>query len=130
MSFSSILRNSAMICATSVLRCPVNPPIGQALSADALKRNNRAFGIAESGLLPLAVNFNFGFAVVVAEIKFCGIALQMLRTDMVKRADDPAFENREVAFRGIANVSSARCINFGTDKTTQALVEIFTGRMV
>lgn len=79
----------------------VRPPIGKALAADAFQRSMRSLGIAESSLLPLAINLYLGFAVVIAEVKFCGITAKVLRADMVKRADNAALENREISFNRV-----------------------------
>lgn len=83
------------------LRCCVRPSIGKALAADAFERRYGALGIVESAFFPLAINLDAGFAVVIAEVKFSGIALQVLRANMVERADDAALEDAEIAFNGI-----------------------------
>ena len=82
--------------AHSLLRCPVNPPIGEALSSDALGGGDCALYIVESSLFPFAIDLDALLAVVVAEIKFGRITLEMLFADMVERADDPALEDGEI----------------------------------
>jgi hypothetical protein len=58
---------------------PGESAISKALSCDVLKQQCGAFGVVESALNPLAVNFRFCFAMVVAEIKFSRVALKMCR---------------------------------------------------
>ena len=70
---------------------PVNPPIGQALPGNPTKCDSRALHIVEAK----------GCAGVVAEIKLGHIALKVLRPNMVEGADQPALEDREVAFHGV-----------------------------
>src|SRR5262245_27775659 len=105
-----------MILARRYALRAVNWPIGEALPADALRHSGGALAVIETGLYPLAVNLHAGLAVVVAEIKLRRIALEMLRRDMVERADDPALEDREIALDGVgmrvtADVFTARVVH-------------------
>lgn len=95
------------------LRCCVSPPICQALAADALGNRSGALGIIEAGLFPLTVHTDAGFAVVVAEVKFRGVALQMLRANVVERADDAALEDREKAFNRVRVNVASDVVSFG-----------------
>src|SRR5687767_15115060 len=87
--------------ASATLRCVVRLSVSKAFALDAAEGRFRALQIIEARLLPLAIHLNALLAVVVAEVKFRGVALKMLRADMVERADDSALEDREEAFGGI-----------------------------
>lgn len=115
MSLAAIWRNNTMTCKRNLLRCCVRPLIREPLAADSLGNGNHALGIGESCFLPFAINLHAGFAMVVAKVEFRAIALQMVRADVVKRADDSALENGEVAFN---------CVGMGvaTDVFTRAMV--------
>ena len=90
-----------MICSNKISRCFVSPPIGQALAADAFECRSGTFGVAMAGLNPFAINLHAGFAMVIAEVKLGRIALQVLRANMVKRADNTALENRKVVLSAV-----------------------------
>ena len=65
-----------------------NPSIGQALANDTGDAALHAFGIVDAQ----------AFAVAVAIVKLNKVTLQMLRADVVERADDTALEDREEVF--------------------------------
>lgn len=90
-----------MNIASNSWRCLVSPPIGQALTVDAFKQDARTFGIRMPGLKPFSVDFLLRLAVVISEIKFRKIALQVLRADMVKSAEDAALEDRKVSLDSV-----------------------------
>ena len=83
------------------LRSLVGPPIGQALVADALQQSGRALFIIESDFLPTAINLHALFAMVIAEVKFRCVAVQMLLADVVINAVDAALEYREKSFNRV-----------------------------
>ena len=68
-----------------------SPPIGQPLSDDALQCDRRAFAISEAKR----------GAVVVSEIEFAEVTLQVSLRDMVIDAIDTALEDREVPLDGV-----------------------------
>src|SRR5690606_37848021 len=68
-------------------RLRVSPPIGEALPADA----------SQGLVCALVVSDAEGDALVVAEIEFRQIALQVLLADVVIGAVDAALEDREIA---------------------------------
>lgn len=69
----------------------VSPPIREALSSDALERNIGTHRIVDA-------KFD---AVVLAEIEFSQIALQVLLAAALIRADHAALEDREEAFERV-----------------------------
>src|SRR5690606_1476440 len=62
---------------------------------------NGALAIGVSCRDPFSVNFDFRFAVVVAEVKLGRVTLQVLLADMMERAIDATLENREEALDGV-----------------------------
>jgi|GEM_PF-4034239 len=72
----------------------VSPPIGETLATDALKDGLGAHRVIDAK----------GLALVIAEVKFGKVALQVLLRDVVKRADDAALENEEIAFDATADL--------------------------
>lgn len=76
----------------------VSPPIRQALADDALEQLVGAGAIIDAK----------GLALVVAEVEFGEIALQVLRRHVVVRADDPALEDRKEVLNRVGVVEAAR----------------------
>lgn len=68
-----------------------SPPISHALTNDAGERGVKAFRIAKTKRR----------TVIVAEVKFRQVALQVRAADVVIRADDAALEDREVTLNGV-----------------------------
>lgn len=85
-------------------RLLTNSPIGQPLAGDALKRQIGAVSVAVAERT----------AGVVAEVEFAHVALQVLFSDMMERADQTALEDREIAFHGVRRDVAAcvflRCV--------------------
>src|SRR5262249_916761 len=69
----------------------VSPPIGEALSPDALERLVRALNVIHAKL----------DAVGVAKIEFARVAMKVLVPAMLVRADHPALEDGEEAFNRV-----------------------------
>jgi hypothetical protein len=76
----------------------VRPPIGQAFADDPLDRFRHTLAVADAK----------AGALVVAVIKFGEVALQMLLADVVIGADDPAFQDREIAFNRVGMPEGCR----------------------
>src|SRR5690242_1558493 len=76
-------RNKAMKRPMRISRCRVNSPIGRTLAADGFQCHGSALsiGIAKFG------------AMIPFEIKFRGVALQVLFRNMVERAIQTTLEN-------------------------------------
>ena len=87
-----------MICAIFISRCRVNPPIREALAADALERSIGALDIIEPEL----------GAMIPAEIKLSSVALQMRLADVVEGSIQATLEDSETGFDRICrNVVSS-----------------------
>src|SRR5438552_1931199 len=67
--------------------------IGQAFALRADQQHIRALGVVQASLHPASVNLLLGLAVVVSEIEFSAIALQVLRADMMESTNDAALQN-------------------------------------
>src|SRR6266705_1380881 len=75
--------------------------IGQASAFGAEQQRVRTFGVVQASLDPTPVNLLLGLAVVVSEIEFSAIALQVLRADMMESTDNAALEDGEKPFDGV-----------------------------
>lgn len=95
--------------------CFVSPPIREALIADAFQKRRRALLIGRANQLPFFVNLHFDLAMVVAEVEFMAVALQVLRADAMECAVDAALEDGEVAFHGV-------CVSVPANVFTSAVV--------
>src|SRR5260370_33695247 len=78
--------NCLRVSAALLVRPLTSPPIGQAPAYDTLQRNRRA----------LAVCVSQTDAVVVAEIEFRTVAVQMRLRDVVVGAHNPTLEDRKI----------------------------------
>lgn len=87
-----------MNCTSKRLRCCVSPPICQALSGYAFGQSDSTLSVIQSSLGPYAINLFAPFTMVVAKVELGDVALQVMRTDAVKCADDSTLQNGEVAF--------------------------------
>src|SRR6266581_1898574 len=88
------LRKPRLLC--------VSPPICQALPGDSLER----------GISALCVIHAKRRAVVVSEIEFRNVPLQMLFTNMVIRPNQTTLEQREKAFNGVRVDRAAHVFTF------------------
>jgi hypothetical protein len=71
--------------------------IRQPFASCAFDGLRRAFGVFHAQCDPL----------VVSEIEFAKIPFQVVLADVVKRADNPALEDREIALDGVGVVKAA-----------------------
>ena len=76
----------------------VNPPIGETLAADALKRSGSTVGVVEAERL----------ARVPAEVELSRVALKVLLADAVEGAIEPALEDRKAGLDRVGRHVAAR----------------------
>jgi hypothetical protein len=91
-----------MSVASKAFLCCVNWPTREAPAADAFRQRFCALLIVRADEHPAVIGFDFDLAMVVAEIEFRYVALQVLFAHAMKRADDAALEDGEIAFNGVS----------------------------
>lgn len=84
-------------------RCRVRPPIGQPLPGDALERV----------VCALCISHTESRAIVVSEIEFGNISLQVLASNMMICPDQATLEQAEIAFDGVCMDVPAHVFAFG-----------------
>ena len=100
------------LCGLSATNCFIHEPLALHAAQDRVN----AFGVTQSSLDQLTVNFLFALTVGVTEIEFSSVAVKVRSTDMMVGADNAALEDGEDTFDSVgmhvaANILASLMVN-------------------